>query len=220
MTDAGDGGRGEYAVWRQGRFVFRDGSSKPWQKTVTIVGANSGREYPWGFDGEGSKTLGEDAVGAKPPGALKFAVPEDAIVFEVDLALDENRTETASIQALVLKQKPKSQSYVPGRFVFGGKKRPVSADAELKKEQRRALRKRNIAEANRTKIGLNAERNVLGSWDRSPIEAIGGPWPDQDADQFEPDFPYHYTVPEVLRNATETDLAKLQLLEDRLQTRP
>ncbi len=216
VTDAGDGGRGEYAVWRQGRFLFRDGSSKPWQEAVTILGANSGREYPWGVDGENAKSLSEDAVGAKPPGALKFTVPENTVVFEVDLTLDENRTEVASIQALVLKEKPKSQSYIPGRFVFGGKKRPVSADVELKKEQRRALRKRNIAEANRTKIGLNAERNVLASWDRSPIEAIGGPWPDQDADQFEPDFPYHYTVPEVIRNATEADLSELHLLEDRL----
>jgi len=217
VTDAGDGNRGEYAVWRRGRFVFRDGSSQPWQDVVTIVGANSGREYAWGLDGEQSQTLSEDAVGAKPPGALKFTVPEGAIVFEVDLTLDEKRTEVASIQALVLKEKPKSQSYVPGRFVFGGKKRPVTAGAKRKQEQERALRKRNIAEANRTKIGLNAERNVLGAWTRTPIEAIGGPWPDQDADKYEPDFPYHYTVDEVLLNATEGDRQQLALLHDRLE---
>ena len=155
-------------------------------------------------------------MGAKPPGALKFTVPNDAIVFEVDLTLDENRTKRASIQALVLKEKPKSQSYVPGRYVFGGKKRPVSAGAKLKEEQQRALRRRNVSEANRTKIGLNAERNVLASWERSPLEAIGGPWPDQAPDQREPDSPYHYTVAEVKLNATPGDLEQLELLEERL----
>ena len=216
VTDAGDGNLGEYAVWRRGRFIFRDGNSKPWQEAVTIVGANSGNEYLFGLDGEKSNVLGEDAVGAKPPGALKFTVPEDAIVFEVDLTLDENRTQLASIQALVLKEKPRSQSYVPGRYVFGGKKRPVTAGAKLKQEQERALRKRNVAEANRTKIGLNAERNVFAKWDRTAVEAIGGPWPDQDADRHEPRFPYHYTVDEVLRNATSGDLADLDRLARRL----
>ncbi|KAA5540723.1 DUF1592 domain-containing protein [Roseiconus nitratireducens] len=217
VTDAGDGGRGEYAVWRRGRFIFRDGTSRQWQDVVTIVGANSGREYPFGFDGEKTKSLRDDELGAKPPGALKFQVPEDAIVFEVDLTLDRARTETASIQALVLKQKPKSQSYVPGRFVFGGKKRPVTAAARLKKEQERALRKRNIAEANKTKIGLNAERNVFAAWQRTSLEAIGGPWPEQEADKFEADFPYHFTVHEVVRNATRDDLAELNHFQNRLE---
>ena len=216
VTDAGDGNRGEYAVWRRGRFVFRDGTSKPWQDAVTILGARSGNEYPFGFDGEKSKVLGEDAVGAKPPGTLKFTVPKDAIVFEVDLTLDENRTKLASIQALVLKSKPKSSSYISGRFVFGGKKRPVSAGAKLKKEQERALRKRNVAEANKTKIGLNAERNIFSSWDRTSLEAIGGPWPEQEEDKYEADFPYHYTVAEVTENAMERDLVELRTLEDRL----
>lgn len=216
VTDAGDGNRGEYAVWRRGRFVFRDGSSKPWQDAVTIIGARSGKEYPFGFDGEQSNVLSDDAVGAKPPGALKFAVPENAIVFEVDLTLDENRTKLASIQALVLKEKPKSSSYIPGRFVFGGKKRPVSAGAKLKQEQERALRKRNVSEANKTKIGLNAERNVFSTWSHTSLESIGGPWPDQDADKYEANFPYHYTVPEVLLNATDADLAQLRALQERL----
>ena len=216
VTDAGDGSRGEYAVWRQGRFVYRDGTSKPWQDAVTVRGANSGKAYPFGFDGEHVKSLGEDALGAKPPGALKFKVPENAIVFEVDLALDQQRTKIASIQALVLKEKPKSQSYVPGRFVFGGKKRPVTAGAKLKKEHERALRKRNIAEANKTKIGLNAERNVFADWSRTSLEAIGGPWPDQQADEYEAEFPYHYTVRKVVQNATASDRVELDRLKERL----
>ena len=216
VTDAGDGRTGEYAIWRRGRFVFRDGSSKPWQEVVTILGARSGNEYPFGYDGEKSKVLSADAVGAKPPGALKFAVPNDAIVFEVDLTLDENRTKLASIQALVLKERPKSSSYIPGRFVFGGKKRPVTAGAKLKQEQERALRKRNVSEANKTKIGLNAERNIFASWDRTPLESIGGPWPDQDPDKYEPNFPYHYTVEEIHQNATGQDVAELVRLEERL----
>ncbi len=215
-TDAGDGGRGEYAVWRRGRFVFQDGSSKPWQETITVLGANSGREFPWGIDGEGSKNLPPDSIGVRPPGALKFAVPENAIVFEVDLTLDENRTEKASIQALVLREKPKSQSYIPGRYVFGGKKRAADAGQEENKERNRMLRIRNVAEANRTKIGLNAERNVFAKWDRSPLEHLGGPWPEQDEDEAQPRAPYHYTVDEVIANATDEDLAELHRLEDRL----
>ena len=216
VTDAGDGGRGEYAVWRRGRFVYRDGTSTAWQDVVTIRGANSGKTYPFGYDGENEKTLGADAVGAKPPGALKFDVPRDAIVFEVDLSLDKARTKLASIQALVLKLKPKSQSYVSGRFVFGGRKRPVTANAKRKKEHERALRKRNIAEANKTKIGLNAERNVFADWTRTSLEDIGGPWPDQQEDRYEASFPYHYTVAEVIKNATPESLSELRVLQDRL----
>lgn len=216
VTDAGDGGRGEYAVWRKGRVVFQDGSAKPWQEAVQVVGANSGKPFARGVDGEGSKTLGPDAIGVRPPGALKFAVPENGIVFEVDLALDSNRTKLASIQALVLKKKPKSQSYIPGRYIFGGKKRDNDAASETNKERDRLLRKRNVSEANLTKVGLNAERNLFAAWTRTPLEAIGGPWPDQVEEKTEPDAPYHYTVAEVRRNATPEDLAELTLREDRL----
>lgn len=189
VTDAGDGGRGEYAVWQKGRIIFKDGSARPWLEVVQVVGANSGKPFAWGVDGENSKVLGPDAIGVRPPGALKFAVPEDAIVFEVDLTLDTNRTKLASIQALVLKEKPKSQSYIPGRFVFGGRKRAADADQSGNKERERLLRKRNIAEANNTKIGLNAERNVFANWKRTPLKAIGGPWDDQEPDKEEPNAP-------------------------------
>ena len=216
VTDAGDGGRGEYAVWRKGRIIFKDGSAKPWQEAVKLVGANSGKPFAWGVDGENSAVLETDAVGVRPPGALKFTVPENAIVFEVDLTLDTNRTKLASIQALVLKEKPKSQSYIPGRFVFGGRKRAADADQSGNKERERLLRKRNIAEANNTKIGLNAERNVFASWQRTSIAAIGGHWDDQEPDKEEPNAPYHYTVGQVRQNATPEDLAELRVLEDRL----
>jgi len=216
VTDAGDGGRGEYAVWQKGRIIFKDGSARPWQEVVQVVGANSGKLFAWGVDGENSKVLGPDAIGVRPPGALKFAVPEDAIVFEVDLTLDSSRTRLASIQALVLKEKPKSQSYIPGRFVFGGKKRAADADQSGNKERERLLRKRNVAEANNTKIGLNAERNVFTDWQRTSLEAIGGPWDEQEQDKEEPNAPYHYTVSQVRQNATPEDLAALLLLEDRL----
>jgi hypothetical protein len=216
VTDAGDGGRGEYAVWQKGRLVFKDGSAKPWQDAVKIVGANSGKPFDWGVDGEGSKSLGGDAVGVRPPGAVKFAVPPEAIVFEVDLTLDKNRTKLASIQALVLKDKPKSQSYIPGRYVFGGRKRDQDVASQNNKERDQLLRKRNVAEANLTKVGLNAERNIFAAWSCTPLEAIGGPWPDQTAEKTEPAAPYHYTVAEVRRNATPEDLAELRLLEDRL----
>jgi len=216
VTDAGDGGRGEYAVWQKGRIIFKDGSAKPWQEVVKLVGANSGKAFDWGMDGENTKTLGTDAIGVRPPGALKFVVPKDAIVFEVDLTLDKKRTKVASIQSLVLKEKPKSQSYIPGRFVFGGKKRQANASQAGNKERDQLLRKRNIAEANLTKIGLNAERNVFAEWKRTPLESIGGPWPDQTAETEEPNAPYHYTTAKVRLNATPEDLTTLRLLEDRL----
>lgn len=218
MTDAGDGGSGEYGLWHKGRFVFKDGSAKPWQDVVKILGANSGRDFPWGLDGESKPKLEADAVGMKPPGALKFAVPENAIVFEVDFTLDKNRTKVASVQALVLKEKPVSQSFVPGRFVFGG--RDVNAKGSPKtdpnKERNQLLRKRNVSEANETKLGLNAESNLFADWTRTSIEALGGPWPGQKPDKAEPNAPYYYTVAEVRRNATPEDLAQLHLLEERL----
>ena len=134
-----------------------------------------------GGDRAGIDAEDADAVGVRPPGALKFAVPQDAIAFEVDLTLDKNRTKIASIQALVLKEKPKSQSYIPGRYVFGGRKREADANQEGNKERDRLLSRRNVSEANLTKMGLNAERNVLATWTRTPLDTIGGPWPDQGA---------------------------------------
>lgn len=217
MTDAGDGNRGEFGIWRKGRFVFRDGSAKPWEEAITLVGANSGREYPFGIDGQGAKNLPAHAIGVQPPGALKFSVPEEAIVFEVELTLDENRNDRASIQALVLKEKPRSQSYIPGRFVFGGKKREAG-DQELSKELARLLRRRNVSEANRTKIGLNAERNVFADWTETEQALIGGPWPDQDADVEDARAPYHYTVSQVLENATDSDLEEWERRESHLRS--
>ncbi|MGB8168600.1 MAG: DUF1592 domain-containing protein [Chthoniobacteraceae bacterium] len=216
MTDAGDGGGGEYGLWHKGRFIFKDGTAKPWQDAVKIIGANSGRDFPWGLDGESQPNLEADSVGQKPPGALKFAVPENAIVFEVDFTLDKNRTKVASVQALVLKEKPASQSFVPGRFVFGGRDASATAKSDPNKERNNLLRKRNVSEANETKLGLNAESNLFADWTRTSIEALGGPWPGQTPDKAEPNAPYFYTVAEVRRNATPEDLAQLRLLEERL----
>ena len=216
LTDAGDGSRGEFGLWHSGRFVFKDGSSKPWQDAVKIVGANTGREFPWGLDGANEPKLAADAVGQRPPGALKFAVPENAIVFEVDFTLDKNHTKIASVQSLVLKEKPASQSFVPGRFVFGGRDVKTTPKADSNKQRDQLLRKRNVSEANETKLGLNAERNIFADWTRTSLEAIGGPWPTHTAEKAEPDAPYFYTVAEVRRNATPEDLAQLRLLEDRL----
>ncbi len=196
--------------------MFQDGSSKPWQDAVNVVGANSGRTFEWGVDGEGSKVLGADAIGVKPPGSLKFSVPKNATVFEVDLTLDRNRTRIASIQSLILREKPKSQSFIPGRFVFGGRKRQVDTKQEANKQRDRLLRLRNVAEANKTKIGLNAERNIFADWTYTDIAAIGGPWDDQEPDRIQSDAPYHYTVAEVRQNATSEDTALLRDLEERL----
>lgn len=220
MTDAGDGSAGEFGVWHQGRFVFKDGTAKAWQDAVKIMGANSGRDFPWGRDGMNEVTLGADAVGQKPPGALKFAVPPNAVVFEVDFTLDKRRTKIASVQSLVLKEKPVSQSFVPDRYVFGGRDSGAGGSSMAKSDPNKAreqlLRKRNVSEANETKVGLNAERNVFADWTHTSLEAIGGPWPGHVAEKPEPYAPYHYTVAEVRRNATPEDLAQLHTLEERL----
>lgn len=218
VTDAGDGSRGESATWRKGRFQFADGTAKPWQDVTQVFGANSGKPFPFGKHSEDGRTLSPDSIGVKPPGALKIAVPPGATLFELELALDPQSVGKSSVQAIVLREKPKSQSYIPGRMVFGGKKsdaREAKQDTQAK-ELERALRKRNISEANVTKIGLNAERNIFANWKRTPLEAIGGPWPDQPTDEEEPLAPYHLTAAQVRRNATPEDLAELHELENRL----
>jgi hypothetical protein len=216
ITDAGDGG-GEFALWRRGRFVFRDGSTRPWQEVTSIIGANSGRVFPWGLDGANTPRLAPDEVGMRSPGTLKFSVPAGAVTFEVEAALDQHLTKVASIQALVLKQKPASQSFVPGRKVFGGRARQVTDPAvRATRDRDRFLRLRNVAEANETKLGLNAERNVLANWTHSPVEFIGGPWPEHAADKLEPRAPYHFTAVELRRNVTPAALRELSALEDRL----
>jgi hypothetical protein len=173
VTDAGDGSRGESATWRKGRFHFADGTAKPWQEVARVFGANSGRTFPFGKHFEDGRTLPPDSIGVKPPGALKIAIPRGATLFELELALDPQSVGKSSVQAIVLREKPKSQSYIPGRMVFGGKKsdaRAAKRDTQAK-ELERALRKRNISEANVTKIGLNAERNVFADW---KTHAAGG----------------------------------------------
>ncbi|MCP5555208.1 MAG: DUF1592 domain-containing protein [Akkermansiaceae bacterium] len=115
----------------------------------------------------------------------------------------------------MLKEKPKSQSTsravssLVGRSAMRMPARPTTKNASVCCEAQ-------PLEANLTKIGLNAEQNVFADWKRTPLEAIGGPWNDQEADKQELNAPYHYTVVEVRRNATPEDLAELQLLEDRL----
>ncbi len=216
ITDAGDGG-GEFALWRQGRFVFRDGTVRPWQDVTGLIGANSGRVFPWGHDGANEARLSPDAIGMRAPGTLKFSVPAGAVTFEVEAALDKQLTQVASIQALVLKEKPASQSFVPGRKVFGGRTRQVTDPAaRANRERDRLLRLRNVAEANETKLGLNAERNILAGWTRTPVEFIGGPWPGHSADKVEPRAPYHFTAVELRRNVTPDALRELAALEDRL----
>lgn len=216
VSDAGDGNRGETGRWRSGRIVFKDGTSKPWQDVVKLKGARSGRDYLFGKHYDNGKSIGPDEVGVRPPGGLKFKVPENALVFEVEMALDERSRGKSSIQALVLDFYPKRTSFIARRPVFGGKPRNAASQESKSKELARALRKRNLSEANKTKIGLNAERNVFADWTRTSIEELGGPWPDHEPDKNEPGFPYHLTVKQVLANSTKVDLAELRLMEDHL----
>lgn len=212
-----DDGIGSLAFWRQGRFVFRDGTIRPWQDVTSIFDANSGRAFPLGVDSANTARLAPDAVGMRIPSTLKFSVPAGAVTFEVEAALDEQLASFASIQALVLKEKPASQNAVPGRKFFGGRARQATDPAaRANRERDRLLRLRNVAEANETKLGLNAERNILAGWTRTPVEFIGGPWPGHSADKVEPRAPYHFTAVELRRNVTPEALRELAALEDRL----
>jgi len=218
VTDAGDGNQGEYAIWHKGRFQFKDGTAKPWQEVTTVVGANSGREFAFGTNFKNGQKLPPDSIGVQPPGALKIKVPQGATLFELELALDGDSVGKSSVQALVLREKPTSQSYISGRPVFGGKpstSRAAKGDLALKEREQR-LRKRNLAEANRTKIGLNAERNVFAHWTETKLEHIGGPWPDQEAEKDDRLAPYFFTVEQVHKNASGADLAQLRILQERL----
>ncbi len=218
VTDAGDGNRGESATWRKGRFQFKDGTAKPWQEATKVVGADSGREFAFGTSFKDGRKLPPDSIGVRPPGALKIAVPEGATLFELEMALDRESIGQSSVQALVLYEKPKSQGYIPGRPVFGGKT-AASHQAQgnaLTKEREQRLRKRNLAEANHTKIGLNAERNVFAKWTRTKIEHIGGPWPTHEEDKDDRTAPYFLSVAQARSNASTADLAQLLVLEDRL----
>lgn len=218
VTDGGDGNRGEHSVWRKGSFQFADGTFKHWQDVSTVVGANSGKHFPFGKGSRDGEELASDHIGVRPPGMLKVKVPQGATLFEVELALDGGSIGNSTVQAVVLHEPAKSQRYLAGRPVFGGKASTIPQEilAKKSKELQRALRKRNVSEANRTKVGLNAERNVLSNWTFSPVEFIGGPWPDQDIDKNEPASPYHFTAQQVRENATTQDLAVLASLEKRL----
>lgn len=222
MTDAGDGSNREYGIWHSGRLHYEDGSVKPWQEAVRVVGASSGRDYAWGKSAEGQK-LSADSIGVKPPGALKFAVPAGAIRLEVTLSVDRQRHPDATVQAIILKQPPKrgETSFYPARPIFGGKKvllsRTLTDRQKANDPLKRHLNRRNLAQALRTKIGLNAERNVLADWSHCDVRYIGGPWPDHEADRNDPGAPYHLTAEQARENATPESLAELQRRLNRLE---
>jgi len=220
-TQGGDDNEGDFGIWHSGSFEYADGSKKTWHQVTKIRGANSGRIYSWAKYNDGTGPLRADGHGVRPPGALKIEVPEKAKFLNVTFEVDRKRTERASLQVLILKEKPagRLQSYYPGRLVFGGKK-PSGRDNEdtEARDRNRTLRRINIPGANRTKAGLNAELNVMASWDRTPVEFIGGPWDHQETDVERPEAPYHMTAKQVLRNATQESLKKLEELFDRLES--
>ena len=80
----------------------------------------------------------------------------------------------------------------------------------------RALNRRNVATTLRTKVGLNAERNVFADWGRFDVKYLGGPWPDHEADKPDPLAPYHLTAEQVRRNAAPEALADLRVRLDRV----
>lgn len=218
VTSAGDGNRGDKAIWQAGLFHFPDGSTRPWHSETKIRGANSGNIFQWGRYHDGGTPLRADGFGVTPPGALKIEVPEGAERLTVELAVDRQQTQAASIQALILKEKPsgRMQSHYPGRLVFGGKSGQAVPE-EKGKELDRGLRRVNLSVVGQTKRGLNAERNVLADWDRFDPAWLGGPWEDQPADEENDQAPYYLTVPQILRCASPEDLAERERLLDRLE---
>jgi len=217
LTMGGDDNNGDHGIWRRGKFHFADGSTQPWHKVTKIRGANSGNIFKWAIDDNGA-AIAPDAIGQRAPGALKFQVPEGAVRLEVELTINKRLTDAASVQALILKEKPKRQGFIPGRLIFGGK---VAGAREGKdpsaRERSRLLGRINIPGANRTKAGLNAERNVFSDWERTPVAFIGGPWDHQEGEDPNPDAPFHLTTAEALDNATPEALAELERRLDRVE---
>lgn len=220
VTQGGDDNFGDFAIWHSGVFEFPGGETKPWHQVTKIRGANSGRIYQWGKYNDGTGMLRADAYGTRPPGALKIDVPKGAEFLTVKLEVDKEKTQRASIQALVLKHKPpgRQQAFYPGRLVFGGKKGAAAREDDEAKARRRELLRINIPAANRTKAGLNAERNVMSGWERTDIQFIGGPWDHQDADKVNPNAPYHMTSEQILQSASPEALGELEGLLDRLES--
>ena len=216
-TQGGDDNLGDLVLWQKGVFHFADGSTKPWHVVTKMRGANSGLIYQWGRYNSGPAKLRADAFGATPPGAMKINVPKGAVRLVVEAAVDTERTSAASVQTLVLKEKPpgNKQRFFPGRMIFGGKSGGIGR-GENNRELVRALQRANVPSANRTKAGLNAERNALAEWRHTEVKWIGGPWDHQELDREDPDSPYFMTVKQVRKNAKPKHLEELAKLESRL----
>jgi len=217
LTDYGDGNSDDYGSWHQGEFEFEDGSEQNWQELVTIRRLD-GDAVQWGYhpkrEGRGPKSVGVHA-----PAILRFAVPDGARKFRVEFLITDNNARQSSVQALVLREAPpeKHRRVYPQRYVFGGAdSRKVGKQVASFEAFEREIRKRNIPSANLTKVGLNAERNVLFDWTETDLHYIGGPWNEQPEDEPQPLIPYYFTAPEARRVATDHARRRLAELREQL----
>lgn len=217
LTDFRDGSSDDYGCWHQGVFEFADGSTKPWEKLVTIKTLD-GMPRKWGSHPK-DEGRGPTSVGVHAPAVLKFKVPAGARKFRTEFVITDGNAKQSSVQALVLWEAPPEdrRRLYPKRYVFGGAdSRRISKQGPSFKDFAREIRKRNIPSANLTKVGLNAERNVLSDWTLTDIEYLGGPWDHQPPDKPRPLIPYYFTAEEVRRVATPEALKELDALHERL----
>ncbi len=219
VTDNNDGNGDDYGSWHKGSFVLSDGSRIPWHEHVEVWDVRDERKLEWGSHPK-QEAPNAESVGLQAPRLFQLVAPEDAIRFQVEFIITDKVATQSSLQALILKEKPKREfiDKYPNRYVFGGSdSRKVGAPRPSFVKFAREIRKRNVAVALKTKMGLNAERNVLADWGRTPIEFIGGPWLDQEPDRPQPYNPYFFTAEEARRVATKDERERLSRLEDRLE---
>ncbi|MEQ8784827.1 MAG: DUF1592 domain-containing protein [Pirellulaceae bacterium] len=217
LTDNNDGGSDDYGSWHRGRFELADGSRRDWKELVTVHQLD-GDPVEWGYhpkrEGRGPKS-----VGAHAPAILKFNVPDAAVKFFVEFFITDNDARQSSVQALVLREAPpeKHRRVYPQRFVFGGAdSRRVGKKLASFEAFEREIRKRNVPSANLTKVGLNAERNVLFDWTETDLHYIGGPWNEQPEEEPQSLIPYYFTAQEARRVATPAARERLSNLREQL----
>ncbi len=195
VTDAGDGNDGDLVTWQGGRFTLADGSTVPWQ---------------------------EDSLSIQAPDVSRLEVPEGATLLEIEARLDPEAGPDGSVQVLILDQPPAAEDrhVYPRRPLLGHPDgQAVESFKEGQAEARSRLLSRNRKGVDQNlfhKTMLNAERNVLKPFDLVDHRYVGGPWPDQEAQEDQPAEPYFRLAEVIAREADPEARAELDRLHREL----
>lgn len=109
VADGGDGNEGDFAFWENGLVRFADGSEKPLHELTLPLTAVTGETPAW-RDGK---------LRVHAPSVLQLEMPDDAKMLEIELRLDREHRETASIQTVILDRPPRTTGHLIGRGIPG-----------------------------------------------------------------------------------------------------